>query len=529
MRIAKKLVVGLLSLVFALSVLPFASCGENVEIKPENTVQLEDNGALITNPGMGWNFTYYANNLTQFNENLKPGDYLDDYPCDIVFFRIGWNYIEPKEGEYNWDFTDKIAKEWIAKGKRVAYCWATTFAGDQSTPMWVKEAGAEGQEYYWAEGTVNGVDDVYLAYDTDEGIHYIADYIPYSMLGPDMMDWVRNRGSRQDEDYNGGQEVADGDIRNYRGTWVPNYDDPVFLAKFENFLKAAAARYESEEFVDKVEFIEVGSFGDWGEGHNSITQLNWANEYTARTHYELYAKHFKKIQLQVNDDVMSRFGDSLIAYTKELGYGVSDHSVQTGDGFSKFGNVAMSTVYYTQAPVLLENHNGTGITEVYYNSVNQCHATYARINTNPYYGSASEWTDKITLRLGYRLNFSEVRFSELGAGKKVKVEFDVKNTGAAPCYRGGNPTFVVINSIGRVVAKGTSKFNVRDLKVAATAEAAKSQTGEAYFTLPDNLPGGKYYIALSVMKDGKDYYKLPLENQDGENLRYKIASFSIAY
>jgi hypothetical protein len=47
--------------------------------------------------------------------------------------------------------------------------------------------------------------------------------------------------------------------------------------------------------------------------------------------------------------------------------------------------------------------------------------------------------------------------------------------------------------------------------------------------LPNNLPGGKYYIALSVTKDGKDYYKLPLENKDGDNLRYKIASFSIAY
>ena len=115
----------------------------------ENKIVLKDNQALLTNPDMGWNFTYYANTIYDFNNTLQSGDYLDDYPCETVFFRIGWNWLEPEEGKFNWDFTDKIANEWIERGKRVAFCWVCTYPGDQSTPLWVRDAGAAGVQYSW--------------------------------------------------------------------------------------------------------------------------------------------------------------------------------------------------------------------------------------------------------------------------------------------------------------------------------------------------------------------------------------------
>ena len=131
-----------------------------------NTITLQDNQALLTNPNMGWNFTYYANTIDDFNTVLQSGDYLDEFPCDIVFFRIGWNWIEPNEGEFNWDFTDKVANEWIEHGKRVAFCWVCTYPGDQSTPLWVKDAGAYGVDYSW-QVNANGE---YCLSATDGGI-----------------------------------------------------------------------------------------------------------------------------------------------------------------------------------------------------------------------------------------------------------------------------------------------------------------------------------------------------------------------
>ena len=488
----------------------------------ENKISLKDNQALLTNPDMGWNFTYYANTIYDFNNTLQSGDYLDDYPCETVFFRIGWNWLEPEEGNFNWDFTDKIANEWIEQGKRVAFCWVCTFPGDQSTPLWVRDAGAEGVQYSWQ------------AYSglkwQQEGEYYFASEettinLPFSGIPQDAQEWALNKGLRNDSNYNGGKEVEIGDCEKYRGTWVPKYDDPVFLAKWENFLKAASERYDDNEAV---EFIEIGSFGDWGEGHNSYTRSSPISTPMKRKHIDLYLKYFKNVQLMVNDEVVKN--TTLIDYTKENGIGVSDHTVQVPtagyeEGFP--GDADTASSYYRTHPVLLENHNATKIMETYYNSVNNCHATYARINCNPYTAKRSEWTDKITRRLGYRLTFTEVSFEKLVAGEEIDIEYKIKNTGAAPCYKGGNPTFYLIDSLGRVKAKAVSDFDVKELTVGRTAEAAQEQTGRAVLQMPKSLLAGEYYIAVSVTKDGEDYYNLPLDHQDGTRKRYRIATFEV--
>lgn len=504
----------------ALALLPFcltvclSGCGDD---KLANKIELTDNQALLTNPDMGWNFTYYANTIYDFNNTLQAGDYLDDYPCETVFFRIGWNWLEPEEGKFNWEFTDKIADEWIANGKRVAFCWVCTYPGDQSTPLWVKDAGAEGIQYSWIQ-------------DEEDGVYYFssddkASLLTFNGIPQDAQEWVLNKGVRNDPNYNGGKEVEEGDYANYRGTWVPDYEDPVFLEKWENFLKAAAERYDNNEAV---EFIEIGSFGDWGEGHSSYTRSSTISRDAKKTHIDLYLKYFKNAQLMVNDEAVR--GTSLIEYTKENGIGVSDHTVQVpASGYPEGypGNADTAAEYYETHPVLLENHNGTRIMENYYNSVNTCHATYARINCNPYSAQNSEWTDKITRRLGYRLTFTEIAFDKLVAGKKVNVEFKIKNTGAAPCYAGGNPTFYLVDSLGRVKATAVSAFDVKDLPVAVRAEKAEEMKGKATLTMPDALLAGEYYLAVAVTYEGEDYYNLPLDHQDGTKKRYRFATFEV--
>ena len=47
--------------------------------------------------------------------------------------------------------------------------------------------------------------------------------------------------------------------------WEPVFDDPVFLVKLENFLRAFAARYDGKPWL---RYVDIGSIGDWGEGHS---------------------------------------------------------------------------------------------------------------------------------------------------------------------------------------------------------------------------------------------------------------------
>lgn len=495
------------------------SCNEDKDV---NVITLTDNQALLTNPDMGWNFTYYANCIYAFGDELQSGDYLDDFPCETVFFRIGWNYLEPQEGQFNWAFTDKVANEWIERGKRIAFCWAVTYPGDQSTPLWVRDAGAEGVQYSWLPDVNSDSGELHL---TPAEYPERTGSMSWSTTPRDAKEYALNKGIQYDPNYNGGQEVEEGDYEKYRGSWVPYYDDPIFLEKWENFLKAAAERYDNNPAV---EFIEIGSFGDWGEGHYTCTKQNPVTTAIKTTHINLYAKYFKNVQLMINDDVVGT--SSLVDYTKSLGIGISDHSVQVpsaGYENGRYGNREVTMQYYDELPVLLENHNGTIFTETYFDSVNNCHATYARINCNPYTTKRSEWTDKITRRLGYRLTFTEVSFDNLVAGKEVEINFKIKNTGAAICYGGGTPTFYIVDSLGRVKASATSTFDVRDLPVASSAEKAEVKEGKVTLKMPSALLADEYYLVVSVTKDGEDYYNLPLDHQDGTKRRYRIATFTV--
>ena len=49
---------------------------------------------------------------------------LDWFPgCNAVYFRVGWARVEPKDGQYDWDYTDRVARRWAAKGRQVGYSW----------------------------------------------------------------------------------------------------------------------------------------------------------------------------------------------------------------------------------------------------------------------------------------------------------------------------------------------------------------------------------------------------------------------
>ncbi len=46
----------------------------------------------------------------------------------------------------------------------------------------------------------------------------------------------------------------------------PDYGDPLYLEKHGRFIKALAARYDGNP---QIEFIDIGSYGIWGEWHAS--------------------------------------------------------------------------------------------------------------------------------------------------------------------------------------------------------------------------------------------------------------------
>ena len=83
------------------------------------------------------------------------------------------------------------------------------------------------------------------------------------------------------------------------GPWEPAFDDPVFLAKLDKFLAAFAARYDGKPWL---RYVDIGSIGDWGEGHSWAGSRKEVGFATRQQHVDLHLKHFKRATLVVSDD-----------------------------------------------------------------------------------------------------------------------------------------------------------------------------------------------------------------------------------
>ena len=551
------------SLTLSFSVAGFSGCGDSD--KNYTTIELQDNQALLTNPNMGWNFKYYSNSFTQFNQWIGPSDYLDDFPCDILNMTVGWNYWEPEEGQYDWERFEAVLRPWWERGKRVIFGFVLTHPGAQNTPLWVRDKGANGKMLYWDRsmedydvetGTTYNLDDpkYYLSYSTydvnqngrlDEGEEdpngdgrLDATWQCPDKLGSfqenttETVDYALNRGAEHDPNWNNGEEVPEDEYWNYRPTWLVEYDDPILLECLENFIKAVAERYDDHPGV---EAINVCTIGTWGEGGVTATNIIPVTKSAARKHVDIHLKYFKNKQVVANDDL--NFSEEILTDYVNKGLGVNDDSIDCREAGNPVndGNEYYTGMVWEKEPVMLENHAGRAPTENLIAAIENCHASYARIHYSPDAYLRTGFIDQMTLRLGYRLTFTQVQIPELTMGKTATIKFKIKNTGVAPCYKGGNPTFYIVDSIGSILCTAVSDFDVKDLTVGASAEEAPEFSGTAKLKLPEKFfddQEGRYYImvAVTVPQDGEPvpYYNLPLDNKDEDGRKmYTIATFNI--
>ncbi|HUS72755.1 MAG TPA: DUF4832 domain-containing protein, partial [Sedimentisphaerales bacterium] len=381
-------------------------------------VRPKDSGAALENPGMGWGFHYYSNIPTNYGSKLAPSDTLDDFPgLTHIYLRIPWSYVEPREGRFNWSVVDTPAHRWIQKGKQIAFrisCCESWMR--YATPEWVEKAGAKGYNFTVGKGVDAG--------------------------GP---------------------------------FWEPDYDNPVFLEKLDNFLAAFAARYDGSP---DVAFIDIGSFGVWGEGHTyHSTKLPYSTE-TIRRHIDLHLKHFKKTLLAANDDFVSHGrGPASIEYACKRGLTLRDDSVLVQPEPRAYFHADLAQMFWPKVPVVLEcEHFGSSKRRgawqdgsLYLQAVEDYHASFASIHWWPreFMEANRDLIRRINLRLGYRLQLVEASWpSEVGLDSTFQFWAKWRNAGVAPCLPGGHPAITLKDSKGGIVGVFVDEqFDVRSLPV----------------------------------------------------------------
>jgi hypothetical protein len=449
-------------------------------------VHPQDTGAALANPGMGWVLHHYDNIAFNYGGKLEPSDTVDDFPgVTVVYLRIAWSYLEPEEGRFNWSVLDTPAQRWLDKGKQIALriTCSESFM-KYATPQWVQKAGAKGDNFRSGKGIdPNG---------------------PY---------------------------------------WDPDFDDPVFLEKLDHFLAALAQRYDGNP---EVAFIDVGSFGVWGEGHTFASTRKPYSAETVIKHIDLHRKHFKKTLLAANDDFASQGrGKQVIEYAARQGLTLRDDSILVQGGKNAYLSADFAPLFWRKVPVILESeHYGPSRDRgnwkdgsLYLEAVEKYHASYVSIHWWPheFLAANEDLIRKINLRLGYRLQLVEASWpSEIATNSTFSFTTTWRNAGVAPCLPGGHPALTIKDAKGGIMSAFVDEgFDMRNLRVAEPRQAP-TESHKADFALPlasDErtrlLKPGEYNVCVSVgTATGTPKIALPLPDDDGHH-RYRLGKLTV--
>ena len=462
---------------------------ERVIVRPPDT------GEALVNPGMGWTLHFYSNFIENYGSKLEPSDTLDDWPgLSVIYLRVPWSFLEPKEGEFNWALFDTPAQRWIAKGKKIAIRVSCSESWWRyATPKWVQDAGAKGVDFNFGKGPTPG-----------------------------------------------------------GALWDPDYLDPVFLEKLEKFLAAMARRYDGNP---SVAFIDVGSFGMWGEGHTGgSSRLNEAQTLAVvKKHIDLHVKYFPRTLLCISDDVAGpgkpgrHFPEMDYALSK--GVSMRDDSILVQPPPHSWYHAEMAQEFWPRLPVILEHEHFGGSkqrkawsNDLLVKSVEDYHASYMSIHWWPREELAEvrDAVERINRRMGYRIQLREISWpEEVKLSAPFVVETSWANAGVAPCYDGGFWALTLKDEKGGIVSVNVDEsFDVKKLKVGppeqAHVEKLQSRFTVAFRHLDPRGPhapptkAGTYDLFVSIgQRDGTPKIALPLKDNDGQR-RYKVGQMRIA-
>ena len=419
-----------------------------------------DSTKVCNNPHKGWCIHYYDNGITNYGNRLSANDSLPDFPgLNDIYLRLAWSYLEPEEGKFNWILIDSIIDRWVKWGHTISF------------RITCKETE--------------------IIYATPE--------------------WVRKAGAK-------GKFIDHPDLS--IRAWAPDYGDPVFFQKLADFHKAFAARYDGKPWV---EYIDIGSIGDWGEGHTAYSGWEDVPVSIIKKHIDLYKRFYKKSVLIVSDDIIGQRNNDdggdyeIYHYCLSKGLGFRDDSGNVewyknlGFGPSCIRTPELYSKVYKTIPVVLESdHYGDALENGMWGdgsgfekALKEMHATiigfhyYPREWLKDHYGYAARLAN--LSGYWYFPKFAMLPDTLRKNSNYNYIRITWENHGVAPAY---NQYAVFI----KLVNKFTGKAYVQQLKESDNRAWQPNEiiAEQCTLQLSGSIAAGEYDILVG-MRDKSDF------------------------
>ena len=364
------------------------------------------------------------------------------FPCSVVYIRFAWADVEPAEGAYNWKLIDDVIAAWKPRGAAVAMrvmtCSAHS-AGYYTSPKWLFDAGCKGFEY-------------------------------------------RNK---KNDPCAGGKDIP---------RIEPDYEDPLFLEKHGTFLKALGERYDGQPGV---EFLDIGSYGVWGEWHTPHP----APVAVRKQIVDMYLNAFRRTPLVFMSDDAEVLRYALAHGTgfRRDGVGSTWHE-KTWIGSKKYAAVEGMAEVWKKAPVVFEWYGDYDYLKsrgwsfdaaVNFMLVN--HVTMINDNIGHVPPEAMPQLEKLARLAGYRFALRETAHpAAVRRGGNLSVDMKWANVGVGKLYRPFKLRLMLLDAAGEIACSADAKADPRDW---LPGEYAIAET----LRIPDSLKTGTYTLAVAVV------------------------------
>ena len=431
---------------------------------------LKDTETALKNPDKGWYIHYYDNSIIKYGVGLSAKNAVALIPClDHIYLRLAWSYLEPKEGQYDWNVIDKVINDYAQYGVKVSFritCKETDSNNKYATPKWVKDAGAKGT----------------------------------------MLD----------------------------DSWEPDYGDPIFLEKLDNFHKAFAARYDSREDVI---YVDVGSYGDWGEGHTSSSSKKVWGWDTIKAHFDIYKKHYKNTMIVISDDFVGSRNNSngkneIHQYVLDNNWSYRDDSIGVEWYVKTYGEKLRSPELFeavkNKQPTILENehynwNNKSGNWQngkYFLSAMEQTGATYGGFHGYPseFMKDNPQVAKELGNKLGYWYFVDKIKV--VSKDKKLQITIDWLNNGVSKAYNKYDFNIILEDANGNETVFAQKDFDNRSIM--PSKKSSISHNVDA-----TKLASGKYTLKIQLKKGDQPVYIALNKSTMKKDGVYTIGSFEI--
>lgn len=447
------------------------------------TYSLKPFDGPLSNPHKG--FTVPTGGAWTFVPEFEYGPYgsLNNRAWDLVSYGSGyqqWNKLNPAKGVYDWTELEKLLNA-LAEHNMTYALRVLPY-----TPSFIKSDFPPQEDYDWTPSFVYEMGAKKIQIDL-RGTEYHA--------------------------------------------YAPVWDDPIYLQAAKEFAKALAEKYDGDP---RIEYIDIRTFGEWGEWHTShMLGSVMPADSVLKDMLDYYASVFKKTQLVLPSN---GFGD---VYTHALDLGITKRD----DGFIGIPGRpdTLLRAYNANLPTIAENIAGYKTMLAYddlipggnqkwtpqrwVDAITTAHLTYYVLDQDNdcgynFYKDNKALADSMSKVIGYNFTVTQAELVTVAGARDTTstLNITVKNTGVAPCFFDVYMVAEFVDSTGKALAPIGEMVRIPK----ATFKDGSSQDFSFKAAGQENIatqPGVSIALSLYESEDAFKSGKIPTVRFDNDGLQ----------